>query len=281
MRTGATISAREGDACRKLLNTSGNARKIKVGVVRGMNFGDTSLGGRPLPFPETSSDVVAQLKDASPTVRRAGFDELSRGYWRPVYQYLRVAGAKSNEDAKDLAQAFFLWLMEGDLLSRYDPHRAGFRPYLKGLLRNFLLDKEDALRRLKHGGGVRHVSLESGGLPLEACLSEAIGTDPEKAFDQSWRKHVLACALTRVKAQWASVDQSAKFRVFEEYYLPPGRQRPTYAAVAGILGIKESDVLHSLAEIRTAVREEVRRELSAVTQNSEEMEEEWRAFFGE
>src|SRR5438477_62021 len=125
-----------------------------------MKPGDTSLGGPRRQFPETSLDILAQVRDPSAAVRKAGFEELSRSYWKPVYHYIRIAWAKSNDDAKDLAQAFFLWLMEGDLLDRYDSKRAGFRTYLKALLRGFFKDKEEALHRLKRGGGIRHVSLE-------------------------------------------------------------------------------------------------------------------------
>src|SRR5262252_4981622 len=102
-----------------------------------MGTGETSLGGAGRDFPKTAGDMLSKVLDSSTGVRRAGFEDLSRRYWKPVYYYVRLAWAKTNEDAKDLSQAFFLWLTEGDTLRRYQPERASFRAYLKSLLKHF------------------------------------------------------------------------------------------------------------------------------------------------
>jgi RNA polymerase sigma factor (sigma-70 family) len=246
-----------------------------------MKAGDTSLGGPQDVFPETVWDVVARARNPSAEVRRTGFEELYRRYWKPIYHFVRVAWAKSNEDAKDLAQAFFLWLMEGDALDRYVPERAGFRTYLKALLRNFYLTKEQALQRLKRGGGIHLLNLDGEGSAFEAALPVPTEADPEKAFERAWRDHLLAEALGRVRERSLANHQPVKFRVFEEYYLSPDPDRRTYSTVARQLGIKESEVLHCLAGLREEVRTEIRRELSRTAANPEELEEEWNAFFGE
>ncbi len=90
-----------------------------------MNPGDTSLGGPHRGFPATTWGMVRQLADSSGSQRREGLEALCRRYWKPVYRYLRIGFAKSNDDAKDLTQAFFAWLLEGDVLERYRPDRAG------------------------------------------------------------------------------------------------------------------------------------------------------------
>lgn len=246
-----------------------------------MKTGDTSLGGPREGFPETVWDVVAQARNPSPEVRRLGFEELTRRYWKPIYHFVRAAWAKSNEDAKDLVQAFFLWLMEGDALERYVPERAGFRTYLKALLRNFYLTKEQALHRLKRGGGIRLLNLDGELSALEAALPTLSESDPEKAFERAWRDHLLSEALGRVRERSLANKQPVKFRVFEEYYLSPDPDRRTYSTVAQQLGIKESDVLHCLSGLREEVRTEIRRELSKTAANPEELEEEWNAFFAE
>jgi len=246
-----------------------------------MKTGDTSLGGPPQAFPETVWDVVAQARNPSAEVRRTGFEELTRRYWKPIYQFVRAAWAKSNEDAKDLAQAFFLWLMEGNALDRYVPERAAFRTYLKALLRNFYLTKEQALHRLKRGGGIHFLNLDEEGSGFDAVLPSPSESDPEKAFERAWRDHLLSEALSRVRERSLTGNQPVKFRVFEEYYLSPDPDRTTYSSVAERLGIKPSDVLHYLSGIRQELRTEIRRELSKTASNSEELEEEWNVFFRE
>ena len=100
-----------------------------------MRSQDTSLGGPGANFAETAWGMVERARDTSPEIRQGGLEELSRSYWKPVYHYLRVAWAKSNEDAKDLAQAFFLWLTDRQALKKYTPERGSFRTFLKALLR--------------------------------------------------------------------------------------------------------------------------------------------------
>src|SRR5688572_22453356 len=107
-----------------------------------MKSTDTSLGGADARFPETASQVGTDP------------EALARAYWKPVYAYVRLAWAKSNEDAKDLTQAFFLWLLEERALDGYDPARGGFRPFLKVLLRRFVGHQDRALGALRRGGSV-------------------------------------------------------------------------------------------------------------------------------
>ena len=107
-----------------------------------MKSGDTTLGGGAKAFPETSLGFAGALKKPD----ELSLETLSRRYWKPVYSFIRVGWAKSNEDAKDLAQEFFLWLLEGEALKRYDVARGGFRSFLKALLRRFVETNFQSIR---------------------------------------------------------------------------------------------------------------------------------------
>ena len=245
-----------------------------------MGTGDTSLGGSGQDFPKTAGDMIAGARDPSSRVRRAAFEDLFRRYWKPVYTYVRLAWAKSNEDAKDLTQAFFLWLLEGDSLARYEQERASFRTYLKMLLKSFVGHQDEAMSRLKRGGGVRIVALDDDRSLLKDALPDAGAADPERLFDQEWRRTLIQNAVERVRKHWSSGDRAVKFRAFERYDLLPPDGRPTYSEIAGQLGIKESDVRNHLFAVREAIRSEIRQELSEMTSGPEELAEEWNAFFG-
>ena len=228
-----------------------------------MNVGDTSLGGSRSDFPETVLDVVRKAADGAP-------DEFCRRYWKPVYHYFRVSWARSNEDAKDLAQAFFLWLSDPRVLKRYDPARAGFRTYLKSLLRHFVQHHDEALGRLKRGGG-------KIALPLDADVALQApdrAPGPPDAFDADWRRGLLDDAVEAVRDRL----QGPKVRVFEEYYL--GGERPTYAALAARHGMSEHEVQHALREVRAEVRERIRARMAETASDKRELEEEWNAFLG-
>jgi hypothetical protein len=84
-------------------------------------------------------------------------------------------------------------------------------------------------------------------------------------------------AVDRVAGRFRSGGRSLQFQVFEAYDAADG-EKPTYAALAKRLGIKESDVTNHLFSVREALRSEIKSELSALTASPEELEEEWNAF---
>ncbi|HYF00614.1 MAG TPA: hypothetical protein VEJ18_16960 [Planctomycetota bacterium] len=196
------------------------------------DVGDTSLGGERADFPETVLDVV-----------RLSGDAFCRAYWKPVYHYFRVAWRKSNEDAKDLAQAFFLWLSDPAVLAKYDPQRAAFRTFLKSLLRHFAQHHDEAMGRLKRGGGRTAVPLDGLEVP------------DEQTFERDWRRALIEDAVEEVRGRLDGV----KIRVFEAYYL--SGDRPTYEALAARFGLKVHDVQHYLAEVRSEVRSRLEHDL--------------------
>jgi RNA polymerase sigma factor (sigma-70 family) len=245
-----------------------------------MKTGDTSLGGSQQGFPQTLWDVLVRARDGDAGLRKEGWEELSRRYWKPVYHYVRIAWAKSNDDAKDLTQAFFLWLLEGEALEKYRPERASFRAYLKSLLKHFVLHQEDARRRLKRGGGVKILDLDGSLAPLKDLLPDPSSADPEKIFDRIWRNTLVADAVGRVRARLQSRGREVQFQVYEAYELTDPARRPTYAELARRFEIKEKDVDNHLIAVRESVRSEVRAEIAKLTVDRDDLEREWNALFG-
>jgi RNA polymerase sigma-70 factor (ECF subfamily) len=231
-----------------------------------MSVSETSIGGLQKGFPQT--------------VWGAGLEALCGRYWKPVYHHIRLTWRKSNEDAKDLTQAFFLWLIDGEALKRYAPERGSFRIFLKSLLRHFVLHHEEAVHRLKRGGGVRLLDLHHADAPLENLVEVPSAPDSEELFDRAWMKTLLGHAVGRVQRRLETKGGGLKFRVFKEYDLSASAERPTYAELARRHGIKETDVSNYLFAVREEIRSEIRAELSETTSTADGLEEEWNAFFG-
>lgn len=223
--------------------------------------------------------MVTGACNPSLEVRKKALEELCGRYWKPIYCHLRVAWVKSNEDAKDLTQAFLLWLLEGDALARYAPQRAAFRTYLKSLLRHFVQNHDEALQRLKRGGGVRVLDLDRDTQALDEVLADPRKVDPERVFDRIWTSELVKGAVSRVGEVFRSRGQTLQFQVFQEYDGTGSGEKPTYAALAERLGLKETDVANYLFAVREAIRSEIRAELSKMTSGPDELEEEWNAFF--
>jgi len=241
---------------------------------------ETELGGGARDFPVTSWSLIAGMGDSSTDARGRALESLCRRYWKPVYLYVRRAWSKSAEDAKDLTQAFFLQIMEGDALRRYAPERGGFRTYLKVLLRGFAADQHDAMTALKRGGGARLLTLDSEDAPLRDLVPDAQATTPEQLFDRTWKREVLERALERTRQWFAAAGRERQFRAFEAYDLGGEGERRTYGEVAESLGMTESDVRNHLFAVRERLRGEIRAELSQTVAAPGELDEEWRELFG-
>jgi DNA-directed RNA polymerase specialized sigma24 family protein len=224
------------------------------------------------------TDLLAGLQDPAGEARRLALEVLSRRYWKPTYTYIRLTWPRPNEEAKDLAQGFFLWLLEGDRLQKYEKERSSFRTYLKLLLKHFVNRQDEAMECLKRGGGRLLLPLDADGARLDEVLPDRGSCDPEQLFDRAWRRDLLAGALDRVRRRYQACGKTKQFQAFEEYDLRSGSDRPTYEELAEKMSVKASDVHNYLFAIREEVREEVRSDISRMTSTPDQFLEEWNAF---
>jgi RNA polymerase sigma-70 factor (ECF subfamily) len=241
---------------------------------------DTSLGGPVRGFPETQAALVTGLRSGNPGERHAAFQDLCSAYWKPIYCYARIAWAKGNEEAKDLTQAFLLWLLESESLDRFDGGRGSFRGYLKVLLRSFVGHQAAALARLKRGGGKLLLSLNGDALSIDQFLSTSQASDPEVAFENAWRVELLDQAIERVKSRYAERERGSLFAAFEDYALGSNVEKPTYEELAQRYGFTLADVRKGLSQVRLEIRQEILTELRKLTGSRQEAQDEWNALFG-
>lgn len=236
---------------------------------------DTTSGGSGQAFPPTTPELAERLRSPDDPAYREGVEKLCRDYWRPVYAYLRRAAGRSNEDAKDLTQAFFAWLLEGEPLRNYAPEKGAFRPFLKTLLRRFTAHADEAAAALKRGGGRRMLSLDfAEGVDLPGG-----DADPEALFERAWRNEVVRRALDAVGRRRRAEGDGAAFEIYEAFALAPVEGRPSYADLARARGLPVSDVKACLVRVRRDVREEVERELARMTSVDADLAGEWDELF--
>lgn len=229
-------------------------------------------------FPNTTWGLIVRLSD--PEASRRGLETLCQRYWRPICSYLRCASRLPEADAADLTQAFFLWLLEHEVFSRFEPGQGRFRHYLKGVLRNFVRNERTALARLKRGGGVQHVPLVDGHQDLGNVLPDDRELTPEQAFDQAWVLTLVESATEQVLGELRAGGRSRAEGVYRAYHLAPAGEQPTYASVAEQLGVPLAAVRRDLFLVREAIRGAIRRELRETVTGDEELEQEWSALLG-
>jgi RNA polymerase sigma-70 factor (ECF subfamily) len=245
-----------------------------------MKSADTTLGGSNPRFPETTVDVLSLLREGGPSDLQAALSVLSERYWKPIYAFIRVGGTRSNEDAKDLTQAFFLWLQESEALRRFREERGSLRGYLKILLKRFVKDQVQALHRLKRGGGHTIISLSSASSGLEELLADPRGVDPETLYERVWRTELVNQAIDRLKGRALAEGNGIAFSVFGGYDLVADAQRPTYAELGASLGISEPEVKKHLFRMRSELLGEIRTDLTRQTLSDRDLDDEWKLLFG-
>jgi RNA polymerase sigma-70 factor (ECF subfamily) len=219
--------------------------------------------------------MLLRVQGERDTERRQGFETLARRYWEPIRSYARSAWARTDDDANDLTQDFFVWLVQSDVLRKYAPERGSFRHFLKGLLRNFGRHARRSESQRLAGKAPR--SLAEAGIeePADPHTAEA-----EEAFDRAWAALVIRRALERVRARHTEGALTQRWRAYEEYELKPPAERPTYEALAEKLGVKKGDVRNHLFAVRESIRTEVWLELRETVTDESTLDQEWRFVIG-
>src|SRR5436305_282681 len=98
-----------------------------------------SGGGQSPEFRQTQWSLVRRAGGLDSPESREALEALCRAYWFPIYAFIRRQG-HSPPDAQDLAQEFFLRLLESHSFGRADPRLGKFRTFLLGALKHFLAD---------------------------------------------------------------------------------------------------------------------------------------------
>src|SRR3954462_3704342 len=79
-------------------------------------------------------------------------------YWYPLYAYLRRRG-HHREEAEDLTQGYFAYLLEHRSLDHVDRARGRFRSFLLASLNHYVANDRDWHRAEKRRGVISHVPL--------------------------------------------------------------------------------------------------------------------------
>jgi RNA polymerase sigma factor (sigma-70 family) len=198
---------------------------------------DTEIGGPNGRFPDTRLSVIRGAGSEVASERGIAWERMVSSYWKPVYRYIRLQWRLSNEDAKDLTQAFFMRAMEKDFFVRYDPTKARLSTFMRVCVDRFAANDAQASQRQKRGGGT-----------LPEPLS---GAEPDEYLHREWIRTQFADAVQDLRAKL----DATKFAVFEAYDLAD--DRPSYRELADRFGVKETDVTNYLS----AARRELRRAL--------------------
>ena len=225
-------------------------------------------------FPTTCWSRVRRASDpASPEAREA-LTDLCLAYWFPVYAYIRRKGADPDR-AADLAQDYFVRLLEKGTLAAANPVKGRFRAFLLADCAFFLADARDHDAALKRGGGLRFLPMDAEGRYRAEPVDDLT---PDRLFDRAWALSLLAAVVERLKAEFAS---NGKLEAFEamKFVLTDGPRAVPLAELARRLGTTEGAAQVAVHRLRKRYKAVVRDQIAATVDDPAEVEDEIRALF--
>lgn len=223
-------------------------------------------------FATTHWSVVLQAGQPGAPGYQQALETLCRGYWFPLYAYLRRHGYDSHQ-AEDYTQAFFCKVLEKQVLRSADSKRGRFRSFLLATLKNFLADEHDRARAQKRGGGRKLLSIDFNEAENQYALEPADRLSPEKLFDKSWALTVLERTMACLKTELAGKNKKELFDHLK-IYLTAEKGSIPYRDTAAELNMTEAAVRTAVHRLRRHYRKSLRDEIAQTVASEDQIDEE-------
>ena len=212
----------------------------------------SSQNSRQADFPTTHWTLVQAVQHGSPADAAKAMEELCKGYWYPIYAFLRRSG-HSAHDAEDLTQAFFQRLMTENALLVAHEQNGKLRSWLLGVLKHLLSDHFRHQGTQKRGGGVRHVSFDELSAE-ERYLSEThTMSDPDTLFTHVWAQDLLASVREKLRGAYEAADRRELFELLLPY-LMWNNEPPSCREIAKQIGSSEGATRILIHRLRVKCR---------------------------
>ena len=223
-------------------------------------------------FVTTRWTDVFRAGDTSAVGADAALARLCRGYWYPLYAFVRRQG-RSPEESEDLTQEFFARMIEKRWVSDADPARGRFRSFLLTALKRFLANEWHRARTQKRGGDQTFLTLDRDIAEARFQQEPADENTPDKAYDRAWALALLAAVLDKLAAEQHRTGQAALFEILKPCLAGTGTEQP-YEEIAARLGMTEGAVKTAVHRLRRRYRELLRQEIAGTLEEDSEVEAE-------
>lgn len=232
----------------------------------------STLGGQ-IRFETTQWSLVSGA--SGDEERRNALESLYRSYCSPVYSFIRRRG-HSREDAQDLTQDFFLYLVEKNIFGRADPNRGKFRTFLLKSLEFFLQNAAQRARSQKRGGQASLVFLDDQTAEAHYQLADP-GLTAEQVFDARWAGTLIEGAFARLRTE---MEAGGKIGLFDQIWgFVVETEERSYLEVAQRTGLTISAIKAAIYRLRSRYREVLRSEIARTVTSSVEFDEELRSLY--
>jgi len=228
-------------------------------------------------FNTTHWSVVLAAREGDSPEASAALEKLCRGYWYPLYAYIRRRGHDADR-AQDLTQEFFAELLRRNFLAAVQRERGKFRWFLLSAAKRFLANEWNREHAAKRGGGAAALSLDEDAAEGRYRAELADTLTPEKLFDRSWAVMLLEQAQAQLREEYHSTGRAPVFEQLKHFL--SGDQAPmTYAEAGALVGMNEGAVKVAVHRLRQRYRDCLREQIAQTVTTAAEVDEEIRALF--
>ena len=226
-------------------------------------------------FATTHWSMVLTAQGDSPEADKA-LEKLCRTYWWPIYGFVRRQG-HSPEEAQDLTQGFFAFLLERKGLDTVAPDKGLLRSFFLASVKNFLANARRSSMTGKRGHGRPVLPLDEF-VGRERAHLEPIDTlTADRIYEREWALTLLDQVLGRLAEEYRMAGNATLFDRLKQL-LVGEPDRPSQAQIAQELGMTENAVRQAFHRLRRRYGDLLRDEIAETVAKPAEIEDELRHF---
>jgi DNA-directed RNA polymerase specialized sigma24 family protein len=255
-------------SCNLLCNNSGRTVPSPVAMPLQPSQYEPATGSL---FPATPWSQLVRLRgdDAS---ARAALARVCQLYWYPVYAYIRSRG-NAVHDAEDLAQGFFLRLLERGDLANVSERDGRLRNFLLAAMKNYLAYTHRHDMALKRGGAAQQVSLDVEWAEGRLQQELSYASDTDRLFDQRWALALLENVLHELRAEYERTHRGEVFAALSAVLSVSGAA-VSYPDISQRLGITEQNARVAAHRLKKRYRELLQKHIEATVESPAEADAE-------
>lgn len=223
-------------------------------------------------FNTTAWTIVNKAGGDDLELRREALEYLIQTYWKPLY-YLARYSTNSVDDAEDLVQSFFSYILESNSLSHADRERGRFRTFLRKSFKNFQIGEWRKQNAQKRGGNKKTVSINFKDVDENEMDIPSHDLTPDQIYDKTWARIILMRALENFKLECQKVNKMVHYELLQHQL---GGELHSVDELAKKYGLSKSNIntqlYRSRKRLKTLMEKEVADQVSDPKLIQEELE---------
>lgn len=225
-------------------------------------------------FATTRWSLLLSAQQGDTPEAREALAKLCQRYWYPLYALARRLGRRPDE-ARDLVQGFFTWVLEKRQLALVDRQRGRFRAWLSTSFKHYLINEREREQAQRRGGGQVEPSMDLENAESLYGLEPLHGMTPERLYLRCWAYALLEHVLNKLREEYDSRGQGLLFEKLRGC-LTSAVVQDCYQKVAEELCMSLGAVRTAALRLRQRYLDQLRATIGQTVERPEDIDDELR-----